>query len=234
MKTLKELFYEHHMEVGSEVSRVLQKVCVEYIEGILEDCVNVDTLPEVIKQQANAFQQTHCSCEPSVAWLEGFGYCLAGKVHVARELRDCAENYAKKEIDNRLAMARQFARVQGCLDPTEPEEVYEFNSWFKENTPKEGLSKDTTFTKQFVKDAWDNGYSTGYDKANKWHYVKAGDLPKETGLLMSKTLLLATRIIGTKHLFFSLGTYDFSLKEFSCSHIEEHTDVIAWKEITPL
>ena len=147
MKTVKELFYEHHMEVGSEVSRVLQKVCVEYIEGILEDCVNVDTLPEVIKQQANAFQQTHCSCEPSVAWLEGFGYCLAGKVHVARfaaaktlkhcqienkykelsnsvrELLDCAENCTKKEIDNRLAMARQFARVQGCLDPTEPEEV---------------------------------------------------------------------------------------------------------------
>ena len=154
MKTLKELFYEHHMEVGSEVSRVLQKVCIEYIEGILEDCVNVDTLPEVIKQQANAFQQTHCSCEPSVAWLEGFGYCLAGKVHVARF---AAENYAKKEIDNRLAMARQFA------------------SWFKENTPKEGLSRDTTFTKQFVTDAWDNGYSAGYDKANKWHYVKAGD-----------------------------------------------------------
>ena len=108
MKTLKELFYEHHMEVGSAVSRELQKVCVEYIEGILEDCANADTLPE---------------------------------------------------------------------------EVEEFNSWFKENTPKEGLSRATTFTKQFVKDAWDNGYSTGYDKANKWHYVKAGDLPKETGLL---------------------------------------------------
>ena len=212
MKTLKELFYEHHMEVGSAVSRVLQKVCVEYIEGILEDCVNVDTLPEVIKQQANAFQQTHCSCEPSVAWLEGFGYCLAGKVHVARF---AAENYAKKEIDNRLAMARQFA------------------SWFKENTPKEGLSRDTTFTQQFVKDAWDNGYSAGHDKANKWHYVKAGDLPKETGLLMSKTLLLATRILGTNRQFLSLGTYDFSLKEFNYSHIEEHTDVIAWKEITP-
>lgn len=67
MKTLKELFYEHNMEVGSEVSRAWQKVCVEYIEGLLEDCVNVDTLPEVIKQQANAFQQTHWACAPSVA-----------------------------------------------------------------------------------------------------------------------------------------------------------------------
>ena len=231
MKTLKELFYEHHMEVGSEVSRVLQKVCVEYIEGILEDCVNVDTLPEVIKQQANAFQQTHCSCEPSVAWLEGFGYCLAGKVHVARfaaakTLKHCQIENKYKELSNSVRKLRDCAKNYS-------EEVEEFNSWFKENTPKEGLSKDTTFTKQFVKDAWDNGYSAGYDKANKWHYVKAGDLPKETGLLMSKTLLLATRIIGTKHQFLSLGTYDFSLKEFSCSHIEEHTDVIAWKEVTP-
>ena len=122
-----------------------KKVCVEYIEGILEDCVNVDTLPEVIKQQANAFQQTHCACEPSVAWLEGFGYCLEGKVHVARsasnkatkdyqiktkykelsnavrELLDCAENCARKAIDNRLDMARQFARVQSYLASTETE-----------------------------------------------------------------------------------------------------------------
>ena len=165
MKTLKELFYEHHMEVGSAVSRVLQKVCVEYIEGILEDCANVDTLPEVIKQQANAFQQTHCSCEPSVAWLEGFGYCLAGKVHVARfasakTLKHCQIDNKYKELSN---------SVRELLDCTEnyAEEVEEFNSWFKENTPKEGLSKDTTFTKQFVKDAWDNGYSAGYDKANK-------------------------------------------------------------------
>ena len=111
--------------------------------------------------------------------------------------------------------------------------IEEFNSWFKENTPKEGIAKATTFTKQFVKDAWDNGYSAGYDKANKWHYVKAGDLPKETDLLMSKALLLVTRIIDTNQQFLSLGTYDFSLKEFSYSHIEELTDVIAWKEIPP-
>ena len=32
------------------------------------------------------------------------------------------------------------------------------------------------------------GFKDGYNKANEWHYVKDGDLPKETGLLMSKTL----------------------------------------------
>ena len=42
-----------------------------------------------------------------------------------------------------------------------------FSSWFKENIPKEGLSENTTFSKQFVHDAWNNGYISGYDKASK-------------------------------------------------------------------
>lgn len=46
-----------------------------------------------------------------------------------------------------------------------------FSSWFKENTPKEGLSENTTFTKQFVNDAWNNGYISGYNEANEWHKV---------------------------------------------------------------
>jgi hypothetical protein len=56
-----------------------------------------------------------------------------------------------------------------------------FSSWFKENTPKEGLSENTTFSRQFLSDAWDNGYNNGYNKANEWHYVKDGDLPKTHG-----------------------------------------------------
>lgn len=46
----------------------------------------------------------------------------------------------------------------------------DFLSWFKENTPKEGLSENTTFTKQFLIDAWNNGYYTGCNKAKEWHY----------------------------------------------------------------
>lgn len=37
----------------------------------------------------------------------------------------------------------------------------DFNRWFKENTPKEGLSENTTFTKQFLNDAWNNGFLAG-------------------------------------------------------------------------
>lgn len=100
--------------------------------------------------------------------------------------------------------------------------IEEFNSWFKENTPKEGLAKDTTFTKQFVKDAWDNGYSAGYNKANKWHYVKDGDLPE----VDNKIVLCICGdgyIDGKKHHTLNLLTR----KEFTLFQ-----PVYAWKEIT--
>ena len=42
-----------------------------------------------------------------------------------------------------------------------------FSDWFKENTPKEGLSENTTFTKQFLIDAWNNGYSQKIIKLQK-------------------------------------------------------------------
>jgi hypothetical protein len=45
-----------------------------------------------------------------------------------------------------------------------------FSSWFKENTPKEGLSENTTFTKQFLIDAWNNGFLTGLEASRpKWY-----------------------------------------------------------------
>lgn len=52
-----------------------------------------------------------------------------------------------------------------------------FQSWFKDNTPKEGLPETTTFSKQFVKDAWNNGYLTGLNKCEK-DLCKAKELLK--------------------------------------------------------
>lgn len=58
----------------------------------------------------------------------------------------------------------------------------DFHSWFKENTPKEGLSENTTFSKQFVIDAWNNGFFKGLEVKPKWHYVtdKLPPNPKES------------------------------------------------------
>lgn len=47
----------------------------------------------------------------------------------------------------------------------------DFHSWFKENTPKEGLSENTTFSKQFVIDAWNGGFIEGSKIKPKWYYV---------------------------------------------------------------
>lgn len=55
----------------------------------------------------------------------------------------------------------------------------DFLKWFKENTPKEGLSENTTFSKQFVYDAYVQG-RVDEDNSNEWRYVKDGDLPKNT------------------------------------------------------
>ena len=82
-----------------------------------------------------------------------------------------------------------------------------------------------------VRQSFKDGAEFGYNKANEWHYVKDGDLPKETGLLMSKTLLLVTKMKGSDCLSLALGEYNFSTQEFSYQHIVGLTDVIAWKEI---
>lgn len=67
--------------------------------------------------------------------------------------------------------------------------------------------------------------------AIKWHKVADGDLPKEMGLLMSKTLLLITKMKGSDCLSLALGQYNFSTQEFSYQHIVGLTEVYAWKEI---
>ena len=81
-------------------------------------------------------------------------------------------------------------------------------------------------------EAYQSGAEFGYNKANEWHYVKDGDLPKDEGLLMSNTLLLITKMKGSDCLSLALGQYNFSTQEFSYQHIIGLNDVIAWKEIT--
>ena len=76
------------------------------------------------------------------------------------------------------------------------------------------------------------GAEFGYNKANEWHYVKDGDLPKdEKDMLMSEQLILLTKMKGTDNLNLSIGQYNFSTQEFSYPRFVGLTDVIAWKEI---
>ena len=89
--------------------------------------------------------------------------------------------------------------------------------------------------KIFMKDeetCFKDGAEFGYNKANEWHYPSKGELPTDDkDMLMSKTLLLITKMKGSDCLSLALGEYNFSTQEFSYQHIVGLTDVIAWKEI---
>ena len=83
-----------------------------------------------------------------------------------------------------------------------------------------------------VEECFKDGAEFGYNKANEWHYVKDGDLPKdEKDMLMSEPLILLTKLKGTNNLSISIGQYNFSTQEFSYPHFIGLTDVIAWCEI---
>ena len=97
----------------------------------------------------------------------------------------------------------------------------EFSSWFKENTPKEGLSENTTFTRQFLIDAWNNGYINGYNKANEWHYPSKGEYPKEN----QEVFVFFTLPDKSKN---DIITAQFKDNDFNYVDLQ---DVIAWKEI---
>jgi len=62
------------------------------------------------------------------------------------------------------------------------------------------------------------GAMFGYNKANEWHYVKDGDLPKE-----GKDYLIYTKEFGVE-----IRNYHTDTKGFCCI---PNDMVIAWKEI---
>ena len=69
--------------------------------------------------------------------------------------------------------------------------------------------------------AYQNGAEFGYNKANEWHYVKDGDLPRQYGHTCFSIDVLAN---NKKWVY-----YEFSSGKWFCGNKE--VKVIAWKEI---
>ena len=67
-----------------------------------------------------------------------------------------------------------------------------------------------------------DGATFGYNKANEWHYVKDGDLPKHE---VNVLVLYNVQCIDIAHY-----NYDYKEWHFIDSIVR---DVIAWKEIVP-
>lgn len=76
---------------------------------------------------------------------------------------------------------------------------------------------------------WKDGAEFGYNKANEWHYVKDGDLPKED-------IYLVIRLNDENTCYkYCAGFWEKEEKCFHtlfCSKVDTK-DIIAWKEITP-
>ena len=86
---------------------------------------------------------------------------------------------------------------------------------------KECRSKEQCTCKECSKEKWQKGAEFGYNKANEWHYVKDGDLPRQYEHACFSIDVLAN---NKKRVY-----YEFSSGKWFCGNKE--VKVIAWKEI---
>ena len=80
---------------------------------------------------------------------------------------------------------------------------------------------DFCTSEEEVRQAYQKGAEFGYNKANEWHFVKDGDLPRQYGHTCFSIDVLAN---NKKWVY-----YDFSSGKWFCGNKE--VKVIAWKEI---
>ena len=75
--------------------------------------------------------------------------------------------------------------------------------------------------KDLAQEYWQKGAEFAYNKANEWHYVKEGDLPKEE----KEYLVYKIDGYGCK----SIQVMQFNNQHCWCANCQN--EIIAWKEI---
>ena len=93
--------------------------------------------------------------------------------------------------------------------------------WTEQNISV-GISMYNPSIEMYCGKAFKDGAEFGFNKANEWHYVKDGDLPKKTG----EYLVYIINGYGSKSI--ELIQYNSS-RHFWC--VDCQNEVIAWKEI---
>lgn len=79
-----------------------------------------------------------------------------------------------------------------------------------------GYGYQTVDFEKEVKQAFKDGAEFGYNKANEWHYVKDGDLPKEKKEYWCKVFYYESEETFNAFLWFDPNT-----KEFKLNNIDE-------------
>ena len=75
-----------------------------------------------------------------------------------------------------------------------------------------------------------------FNKANEWHYVKDGDLPKENEYIMIYSKLADNIAVGKRRCAGKIRKrciYEWYFATYEGTYCLKDKDVIAWKEIVP-
>ena len=87
-----------------------------------------------------------------------------------------------------------------------------------------------------VKQSFKDGAEFGYNKANEWHYVKDGDLPKENEYIMIYSKLADNIAVGKRRCAGKIRkrcVYEWYFATYEGTYCLRDKDIIAWKEIIP-
>ena len=85
-----------------------------------------------------------------------------------------------------------------------------------------------------VEKAFKDGAEFGYNKANEWHYVKDGDLPKENEYIMIYSKLADNIAVGKRRCAGKIRkrcVYEWYFATYDGTYCLRDKDIIAWKEI---
>ena len=92
----------------------------------------------------------------------------------------------------------------------------------------------TTGNNDCTIDAYIAGAEFGYNKANEWHYVKDGDLPKENEYIMIYSKLADNMAVGKRRCAGKIRkrcVYEWYFATYEGTYCLRDKDIIAWKEI---
>ena len=85
-----------------------------------------------------------------------------------------------------------------------------------------------------IEECFKDGAEFGYNKANKWHYVKDGDLPIENEYIMIYSKLADNIAVGKRRCAGKIRkrcVYEWYFATYEGTYCLRDKDVIAWKEI---
>ena len=98
---------------------------------------------------------------------------------------------------------------------------------------KKVLYKWETDKRSYI-DGFKDGAEFGYNKANEWHYVKDGDLPKDNEYIMIYAKLADNIAVGKRRCAGKIRkrcVYEWYFATYEGTYCLRDKDIIAWKEI---